>query len=252
LPVTLGDGTVVSLRKPSYSSKIWRYGPLDPGTTLSPRVTPQMIGLGLVEQIHPADILALADPDDRDGDGISGKAQIVLDDARGELTLGRFGWKAQTPTIRQQSADAFAGDIGISTPDVPRTGATAPQAQTGCLAMPTGVQERLGRRPRRPIPVLDLVTFYSQNLAVPARRDVGEPDVLAGKRHVLRDRLRRLPHAEIRHPPRRAQQGAEFPADLALFGLPAARHGRRSGGRPARRRRRPAANGVRRRSGASD
>ena len=51
-----------------------RYGPLDPRTTLSPRVTPQMIGLGLVEQIHPADILAHADPDDRDGDGISGKA----------------------------------------------------------------------------------------------------------------------------------------------------------------------------------
>ena len=96
IPVTLGDGTKVSLRKPSYSVEKPGYGPLDPGTTLSPRVTPQMIGLGLVEQIHPADILANADPDDRDGDGISGKASIVRDGKSGELTLGRFGWKAST------------------------------------------------------------------------------------------------------------------------------------------------------------
>ncbi len=74
VPVTLGDGTVVSLRKPSYASTGLAYGPLGARPTLSPASTPQMIGLGLVEQIHPADILARADPDDRDGDGISGKA----------------------------------------------------------------------------------------------------------------------------------------------------------------------------------
>ncbi|RVA36054.1 thiol oxidoreductase, partial [Mesorhizobium sp. M7D.F.Ca.US.004.03.1.1] len=66
--VTLADGTVVSLRKPSYSVVDPAYGPLDPRTTLSPRLTPPMIGLGLIEQIAPADILARADPDDRDGD----------------------------------------------------------------------------------------------------------------------------------------------------------------------------------------
>jgi CxxC motif-containing protein (DUF1111 family) len=79
MPVTLGDGTVVSLRKPAYSVTDLAYGPLDPATTLSPRVSPPMIGLGLVEQIHPADILSHADPDDRDGDGISGKAAMVRD-----------------------------------------------------------------------------------------------------------------------------------------------------------------------------
>ncbi|TGR60270.1 thiol oxidoreductase, partial [Mesorhizobium sp. M2D.F.Ca.ET.223.01.1.1] len=65
--VTLGDGTVVALRKPRYSVENLGYGPLDPRTTLSPRLTPPMIGLGLIEQISPADILAHADPDDRDG-----------------------------------------------------------------------------------------------------------------------------------------------------------------------------------------
>ncbi|MFI0847485.1 di-heme oxidoredictase family protein [Mesorhizobium sp. IMUNJ 23232] len=181
IPVTLGDGTVASLRKPTYSVTDLSDGPLHPGTTLSPRVTPQMIGLGLVEQIHPADILANADPDDRDSDGISGKPNIVRDELSHELTLGRFGWKAQTPSIRQQSADAFAGDIGISTPEVPKSFGDCTEAQANCRAMPTGVQERLGDV-EAPPPVMDLVTFYSQNLAAPARRDVGKPQVLAGKK----------------------------------------------------------------------
>jgi len=179
-PVTLGDGTVVSLRRPHYSVDTLASGPLDAGTTLSPRVTPQMIGLGLVEQIHPADILALADPGDADSDGISGKASIVHDGAAGELTLGRFGWKASAPSIRQQSAEAFAGDIGISTPEVPRHAGDCTAAEKECLAMPTGVQERLGDV-EAPPPVMDLVTFYSQNLAVPRRRDVGDAAVLSGK-----------------------------------------------------------------------
>jgi CxxC motif-containing protein (DUF1111 family) len=181
LPVTLGDGSVVSLRKPSYSVGKLALGPLHPETTLSPRVSPPMIGLGLVEQIHPADILAKADPDDRDGDGISGKASIVRDGVSGEPALGRFGWKASAPSIRQQTAEAFAGDLGISTPDVPRHWGDCTEAETECRALPNGVQERLGET-EAPDPVLDLVTFYSQNLAVPARRDPGKPGVLAGKK----------------------------------------------------------------------
>lgn len=180
-PVTLGDGTVVSLRKPTYSVTDLGYGPLGTGTTLSPRVTPQMIGLGLVEQIHPADILAKADPDDRNSDGISGRPNIVWDALANKPALGRFGWKAQTPTIRQQTADAFAGDIGISTPEVPRDHGDCTEAQAACRTMPTGVQIRLGPE-EAPNPIMDLVTFYSENLAVPARRDMGKPDVLAGKK----------------------------------------------------------------------
>ncbi|MBN9218793.1 MAG: c-type cytochrome [Mesorhizobium sp.] len=179
--VELTEGTVISLRKPTYSVADLGYGPLDAHTTLSPRLTPPMIGLGLIEQIAPADILAHADPDDRDGDGISGKPNIVRDGLTGEVTLGRFGWKAQTASIRQQAADAFAGDIGISTPEEPKHWGDCTAAQKECLAMPTGVQKRLGPA-EAPAPVLDLVTFYSQNLAVPARRDLDAPDVLAGKK----------------------------------------------------------------------
>jgi CxxC motif-containing protein (DUF1111 family) len=179
MPVTLDDGTVVSLRKPAYSVTDLGYGPLHPDTTLSPRIAPPMIGMGLMQAIHPADLLASADPQDDDGDGISGEASFVRD-AAGKLTLGRFGWKAENPSVRKQSAGAFAGDIGISTPDVPNHHGDCTDAQAECLAMPTGVQAKLGGT-EAPDRVLELVTFYSENLAVPARRDVDDPAVLAGK-----------------------------------------------------------------------
>nr|WP_246717404.1 di-heme oxidoredictase family protein [Oricola nitratireducens] len=180
IPVTLGDGETVSLRKPAYRIDDLGYGPLDPATTLSPRVANPMIGLGLVQAIEPADIIAHADPDDADGDGISGRVQLTRETAGGPVEIGRFGWKAQNPTIRKQAAGAFAGDIGISTPDVPKSYGDCTAAEAACLAMPNGVQKRLGET-EAPDPVLDLVTFYSENLAVPARRDVEDPQVLHGK-----------------------------------------------------------------------
>ncbi|TJV06344.1 MAG: c-type cytochrome, partial [Mesorhizobium sp.] len=179
--VTLGDGAVVLLRKPRYSVENPGYGPLHPRTTLSPRLTPPMIGLGLIEEIAPADILALADPHDRDSDGISGRPNIVREELSGAITLGRFGWKAQAASIRQQAADAFAGDIGISTPEVPKHWGDCTEAEKACLTLPNGVQERRGAA-EAPPPVMDLVTFYSQNLAVPARRDLDKPEVLSGKK----------------------------------------------------------------------
>ncbi|WP_174802588.1 di-heme oxidoredictase family protein [Martelella limonii] len=178
--VTLGDGTTVSLRHPTYSVENLAYGDLGEDTTLSPRVANQMIGLGLVQAIEPADILGLADPDDADGDGISGRPNIVSDTVTGEVKLGRFGWKAQNATIHDQSVGAMSGDIGVSSPNAPNPYGDCSEAQAECLAMPNGVQPRLGDT-EAPDPVMELVTFYAENLAVPARRDVDDPDVLRGK-----------------------------------------------------------------------
>ncbi|MGV8954186.1 MAG: di-heme oxidoredictase family protein, partial [Cypionkella sp.] len=180
LPVTLGDGTVLTLQAPHYSVADLAYGPMAPDVMMSPRVAPPMIGLGLVEQIPAADILAHADPEDLDGDGISGKANWAIDPVSKTVMIGRFGLKAGMPTIRSQSAGAFAGDIGISTPinNLPHGDCT--ERQVECLAMPTGEQARLGVS-EAPDPVMDLVTFYSQTLGVPERRDVGDAAVLRGK-----------------------------------------------------------------------
>ena len=179
-PVTLGDGTVVVLRRPAYAVTDLGYGAMAEDVMLSPRVAPQMIGLGLLEQVPPGDILARADPADRDGDGISGRPNTVVDGETGQRMIGRFGWKAGSATVRAQSADAFAGDLGISTPLVMKPHGDCSAAQTECLAAPTGEQARLGSG-EAPDPVLDLVTFYAQNLGVPQRRDVGGPAVLRGK-----------------------------------------------------------------------
>ncbi len=179
--VTLSDGEVVSLRRPSYSINGLTEGPLETATTVSPRIAQPTLGLGLIEAIAAEDILANADPDDKNSDGISGKPAWVRDHRTGKISLGRFGWKAQNATVRDQAAMAFSHDLGISTPDAPNAYGDCTERQTDCLAMPTGVQKRLGDT-EAPSPVLDLVTFYTENLGVPARRNVDAPSVLRGKR----------------------------------------------------------------------
>lgn len=180
IEVALNGGETAVLQKPHYRIRDLGFGPMHPETLVSPRVAPPMIGLGLLQAIHPGDIEALADPEDLDEDGISGKVSRVKDTETGELTIGRFGWKATNPTIRTQTAGAFSGDIGISTPDRPDNYGDCTQAQTECRMMPHGEQSSLGIS-EAPDPVMDLVTFYSENLAVPLRRDVDDTDVLRGK-----------------------------------------------------------------------
>jgi len=180
-PVTLADGTVVELRKPTYSITDLAHGPLHPKAMLSPRVAPPMIGLGLLEMIGERDILSKADPEDRNGDGISGKSQSVWDVEKDAPALGRFGWKAGNPSVRQQSAGAFAGDIGISNPVAPWHWGDCTSTQSDCRSAPSGATpEHAGLEASEK--VLSLVTFYSRNLAVPKRRHVDAPKVLAGKK----------------------------------------------------------------------
>ncbi len=178
--VPLSEGETAILRQPTYTAAALGYGPLGEGAMLSPRLAPQMIGLGLLEAIPAAEIFAHADPEDADGDGISGRAQVVWSFDQGRPMLGRFGLKAGAPTIREQSASAFAGDIGISSPlfDVPWGDCT--EAQADCRAAPDGSS---GTPENTEIGAegLDLVTFYSRNLAVPERRDVDDAEVLRGK-----------------------------------------------------------------------
>ena len=176
---TLADGTVIQRRSPTYQLTHLNYGPLHPDVMISPRIAPPMIGLGLLEAIPEADILAQADPEDQDGDGISGKANYVWDLAQKKAMLGRFGWKAGQPNLKQQVASAFAADIGISTPLIPTAAGECTSAQTTCLGAPTGNSARYDLL-EAPEKVLQLVTFYTQHLAVPARRNYKRPDVISG------------------------------------------------------------------------
>ena len=181
LVVELADGMLVNLRKPTYAISSPGYGPLHPEIMLSPRVAPPMIGLGLLEYIDERDIAVNADPDDLDGDGISGRPNRVWSKAHDRVMLGRFGWKAGEPTLDQQIAHAFNGDIGISTPLAPSPAGDCTEAQTACLAAPHGNNPKDDNL-EAPAKITDLMLFYSRNLAVPARRDVDDRDVLAGKK----------------------------------------------------------------------
>ncbi|HCP56029.1 MAG: thiol oxidoreductase [Pseudomonadaceae bacterium] len=171
--VSFEDGFTVELRKPSLQITQLGYGPMHPDTMMSARVAPPMIGLGLLEAIADDDILANADPDDANGDGISGRANQVWDDVQGKTVLGRFGWKAGQPSLNQQNAHAFAGDMGLTTSLLPRDDCTV--AQQDCLDAVNGGEPEVTDK------LLGSILFYSRNLAVPARRDVGSAEVLAGK-----------------------------------------------------------------------
>ncbi len=176
--VALSGGETARLRRPRWRLDGPAYGAIVPDAMLSPRVASPMIGLGLLEAIPAADILAGADPEDADGDGISGRAAFVPSLVHNVPTLGRFGWKAGRPTVAEQSAAAFSGDMGISSPLFPAGAGDCTAVQTKCRAAPSGAgvgETEIDAK------AFDLVSFYASNLGVPARRDVDDPEVLRGK-----------------------------------------------------------------------
>ena len=166
------DGQGYELTRPIYSFEKLAFGSFPDGMQTSPRVAPSMIGLGLLEAISEEDILAKADPDDLDGDGISGRANNVWDQVAGRKSLGRFGWKANQPHLKQQTAGAFLGDIGITSSLFPDNNCA--ENQENChLAITGGLPELLDV-------ILDDVAMYSQTLAVPAQRHQDDPAVVRG------------------------------------------------------------------------
>lgn len=182
ITVPLAGGETATLRRPRWHLSSWGYGPPTPGLMMSPRVAPPMIGLGLLEAIPEAEILAGADPEDRDGDGISGRAARVWSAHEGRMMLGRFGWKALAPTMEDQAADAFLNDMGLSTTLHPQGWGECTAAQSACGRAPDGAgEEGVEVDPR----LFALVSFYARNLAVPARAPE-TPEVLRG-RAIFRD-----------------------------------------------------------------
>lgn len=177
-PVTLGDGTIVNLRRPTYGIDGLKYGPLHPGTMLSPRVAPPMIGLGLLEAIPESDIRAAAAT--QRSDGISGRTNEAWSKELGKATLGRFGWKAGEPSVREQAASALTIDMGLSNPIDRRPSGDCTPAQPVCLHAPNGNTPRDGNL-EVGTKLFEPLVFYAQNVAVPPRRDLNDPAVLQGK-----------------------------------------------------------------------
>ena len=122
------DGTPYQLRKPNYEITELAYGPLGEDVMFSPRVAPAVFGLGLLGNVPADQILANADPNDQDGNGISGRPNYVWDELKNGKELGRFGWKANQPSLLQQNAGAFNGDMGLTTTIFPTPNCSEKQA----------------------------------------------------------------------------------------------------------------------------
>ena len=144
-------------------------GALDPATRRSTRVAPALLGRAMLEAIDREAVLALADPEDRDGDGISGRARMIVRD--GEETIGRFGWKAGTATLDEQVADAFAREIGLSSARRPLPHGDCTALQPDCLAAPTG-ESALLEGHELSEEMIGMVAAFVDSLDAP-RRDEG-------------------------------------------------------------------------------
>jgi CxxC motif-containing protein (DUF1111 family) len=137
--------------------------------TFSARIAPQLVGMGLREAIDEQDVLAGADPNDLDGDGISGRVQRVRDPETDDWRVGRFGWKAGTASVRHQVAAALNTDMGVRTSVMPDPDCGS--AQSGCG--PSGVELADTH--------LDDLVLYVSVLGVRARRDLDDPVALQGE-----------------------------------------------------------------------
>jgi CxxC motif-containing protein (DUF1111 family) len=174
---TYADGTGYTLRKPIYTFAALQYGPMDPSMLYSPRIAQQVPGLGLLEAVPESFIRSLEDAADRNGDGISGRVNEVWNEASQQTSLGRFGWKANVPTVLQQTAGALHGDIGITSSMYPSDGLTAEQSAR-YKDMPTGGENGA---PEISDETLNKIVAYMKTLSVPARRDWRDATVLRGK-----------------------------------------------------------------------
>lgn len=212
--VTYADGTQVTLTKPT----LWVDNPYDapdngavydeieisedaksrlfkPDVRFSPRIGMPVFGLGLLEAIKEEDILSQVNNDSRTNNGITGKANWVYDAQKHEeckvenncesnppVSLGRFGWKASTPSVRQQSLGALRGDIGITNSMFGKESIDGTDLWNAYLELNPEFKQHVdsNTQPESTKEFDDAVTFYSQTLAVPARINAGDKDVIKG------------------------------------------------------------------------
>ena len=160
IPGRYPDGGRYSLRKPVIDVMLSDGSSLGENVQTSMRLPLPVIGLGLLEAVAEETLLGLSDPDDSDGDGISGRPNMVWNRVTASTEIGRFGRKAGSPDLRTQTARAYTEDMGVSNPGLP-----AGDEETDIT------EEQL-----------DLTTFYVQTLAVPLRAKTDSPAAARGER----------------------------------------------------------------------
>ena len=165
-----GDGTLYEILWP-VNIRDRTQGPLTEGIRSSARIGSQLAGMGLLEAVPDEQILALADPNDANGDGISGRPNGVWNPRTEQIELGRFGWKANVVELDQQIAGAFHGDMGLTTSRFPNGNCT--DVQDVCPDSPT---------PEVSDEQLAVIGTYVRGLVVPEPRELSE-EAEQGQQH---------------------------------------------------------------------
>ena len=161
MPGTYGDGSAYSLRVPAYSISAVAFGPLAGNEMLGPRLAPQTIGLGLLAAVDESTILGFAAQN-------GGKANYVWDGNSQKLAIGRFGLKANQPSLDQQVMGASRNDMGITDSEFPTE--NCPAVQKACAAAPQSMDQ-----PNLSALRESALIVHAYGLAVPARRNLGDP-----------------------------------------------------------------------------
>ena len=169
IPIQYPDGSTTTLRNPAYLIQN-PYIPLPAAYALSARMAPPVFGVGLLENIPEQTILSFADAGDKNGDGIAGKANYIFDSTTNKLVLGRFGFKANASTVLFQVATAYQQDMGITSYVQPKESSKS-QLQ----------DDKKTDDPELADSIVNAVAFYVRSLAVPARRNVNDPDNKRGE-----------------------------------------------------------------------
>ena len=130
----------------------------------SVRMAPPLHGVGLLSTVPVSALEILADPDDSDADGISGRI-AWLESGTGQAVAGRYGWKASEPSLQAQIARALSLDLGLGNPLYPDHWGDCTALQHDCLAAPAGLgpdeQFEAGHL------VMDMLESYLQSLLPP-------------------------------------------------------------------------------------
>lgn len=176
------DGSRFTLQRPVYAFADLGYGAMSPDVMFSPRIAPQLQGVGLLDAIPQEEILRNAADQAAAPGPIKGQVNRVWDDFAGGMRIGRFGWKANVATLAHQTAGAFLGDMGITSAQHPDEGCMP--AQKDCLAAPRGGKPGADGKPGPEIDAETLgnVVFYQSTLGPAARRNPSDPQVLRGQK----------------------------------------------------------------------
>ena len=181
---TYPDGTAYELRNPVYKIKDLSFGPFVNDIHFSARLAPQAFGVGLLDAIPAENIISLADENDEDANGVSGRVSMANDAFSGEMKLGRFAYKAQNTSVLQQVAGAYGGDIGISTSIFPNEACTDQQIACQTIA---ALESKVDTEHDFSDQNLALVEFYNRVLGVPVRRgfdddtNTWDENIIAGR-----------------------------------------------------------------------